>query len=160
MKNLLFGLLTILLLGCSDKTKYWDIEKFKIVKSALTDNQEIKLLYSSQAPDNNENLNYYLHLVVVNQKTGDTVNVLTTAENGFTINDADKIFNYFDESNIATKSLQLSSEAIRDLDVEKLKNLQPKQISKVVRNEKYDYIADNNFPTVIGSIGILTAATK
>jgi hypothetical protein len=142
---LLFGCL----IACNSNHgyKFWDISKFNIVDTALKDNEPIKLLYLSKGPDNNDDFDYYFHIVAVSLKTGDTVNILTPVENGFTLEDKEKEFNYFDKNNIATKNLYLS----RD---EPQKDYLNKKIQKVARDPKFDNIADNKFPTVVGAIGI------
>ena len=125
-----------------------------MVDSALKDNEEIKLLYSSRAPDNNKDLDYYVHLIAVSQKTGDTVNILTTVENYLTNDDKDKIYNYFDQNNIITKVSQQDLSKIKNMEsVDKATKDIPKKITKVARDPQFDHIADNRFPTVIGSIG-------
>jgi hypothetical protein len=86
------AVLVLLLLSCGSNYKYWDISRFKIDNHALEDNEEIKLIYTSRGPDFNEDKDYYIHVVVVSQRTGDTINVLTTGDNGFKEGDGDRIF--------------------------------------------------------------------
>ncbi|MES2773432.1 MAG: hypothetical protein V4722_04580 [Bacteroidota bacterium] len=124
---LMLALLAVV--ACGSKYRLWDIDKFKIDAGALAPLEEIKLLYSSRAPDMAADRNYYLHVVVVSQKTGDTVNILTTSDNGFVATDGDKVFNFIPEINPS------------------------KEIHKVARDPEFDGIADNHFPTVIGTIG-------
>jgi len=148
--------LTILISACETERAYefWDISKFRIDSTALQNNEEIKLLYTSRGPDNNKDFTYYIHVIAISQKTGDTVNILTTVDNGFTIDDQDKVFNFFDQNNIATKISQSDVENLKN--VEKLKDLEKtplRNIKKVARDPKFNHIADNNYPTVIGSIG-------
>lgn len=147
-------LLGLFLTSCNEGYKFWNISKFNIIDTALKDNEEIKLLYSSRGPDNNKALEYYIQIVAVSQRTGDTVNILTTVDNGFSMDDKDKVFNYFDQNNIATKLIQMDPEKLKDIDNvnEASKNV-PKNIKKVARDPKFDKIADNKYPTVIGSIG-------
>jgi len=141
------------LIICCNQYKYWDISKFKLDSTALSDNEEIKLLYTSRGPGNNEDRDYYIQVIAISQKSGDTVNILTTAENGFTLNDKDKVYNYFDQNNIAFKIGQGNLEKLNINDINKTAI---KKITKVARDPKFDFIADNNFPTVIGVIGIFT----
>lgn len=137
--------------GCTNNYEYWDISKFKMNPTALDDNEEVKILYSSGGPDSNEYLEYYIHLIVVSQKTGDTVNVLTTMQNGFDISKEDKVFNYLNQDNPITKLMQTDLEKIKDAD--KINRTKLKDIKKVARDSKFDYIANNNYPTVIGVLG-------
>lgn len=148
---------SLLLFSCNNRYKFWDISKFNIVESALKDNEEIKILYTTRGPGNNEDLEYYIHLIAVSQKTGDTVNILTPVDNGLTMDDQDKVFNYFDQNNPATKMMFMNPENLKD--IEKIREAQksvPKKITKVVRDTQFDMIADNNYPTVIGAIGTVT----
>ncbi len=151
------SLLTIILTSCESQYKYWDISKFNINNNALENNEEIKLLYTSRGPDNNKNLEYYIHLIAISQKTGDTVNILTTADNGIKMSDKNKVFNFFNQDNLASKLIQMDLKNINDIkhvdDIHKMEN---KEIHKVARDPNFDNIADNNFPTIIGSIGTMT----
>lgn len=126
--------------GNLSKHKYWDISKFKINKGALIDNEKIKLLYSSRGTGTDKITDYYIHIIVVSQQSGDTVNVLTTALNGFTKSDGDKVFNFFDENNF----------------ISTISNPKSLKYKKVYRDPQFDQIADNNYSTIIGSIGVFT----
>lgn len=131
---------SVLLLSCNHGYKFWDVSKFNIVDTALKDNEEIKLLYCSSGPDNNKDKAYYIQVVAVSQKSGDTVNILTTLNNGFTIEDKDKVFNYFDQNNPVSKSLQGDIREIR----------------RVAIDTDFDHIAENKYPAVIGTIGVFS----
>ena len=155
-KKLIFGILVVLFAACSETYEYWDISKFKISNDALTENEEIKLLYSTRSAGANKDLEYYIHLVVVSEKTGDTVNVLTIADNGFSAQDRDKIFNFFTANSVMTKIMQTGTENLDGTNVKDLEKIELKKIDKVLRDPKFDPIADNNFPTVIGTIGTMT----
>lgn len=153
----LLGLLTFLVISCGNHYEYWEISKFKIDTNALKDEEEIKLLYTSRGPDFNNELKYYIHLIAVSQKTGDTVNILTTAFNGISIKDKDKVFNFFNQDNFISKLSQMdenTSNAIKHVD--DINNAELKKIDKVARDSRFDYMADNSYPTVIGTIGTLT----
>ena len=150
---LFFLIVTIVFTACNSRYKFWDISKFHMAKNALQDKEEIKLFYTSQGPDNNEKMEYYIHVIAISLKTGDTVNILTTANNGFTMEDKERAFNYFNEDNIVTKSLQMDTEKMKEGQPVEMDKPEMKKITKVARDTKFDKIADNNFPTVIGSIG-------
>lgn len=153
----IIGLLTFLMTSCGGKYKYWEISKFRMDNNALEDNEEIKLLYTSQGPGNNKNLEYYIHLIAVSQKTGDTVNILTTADNGITIEDKDKIFNFFNMKNVVSKLAQMDLDNIADIkNTGDINKIELKKIEKVARDPEFDDIADNDYPTIIGSIGTMT----
>ncbi len=151
------GLFAMLLMSCSSKYEYWEISKFQIDNTVLENNEEIKLLYTSRGPDNNLNLEYYFHLIAISQKTGDTINILTTADNGITMKDKDKIFNFLNKDNLVTKIIQMDLDNIEDIkNIDDINKTEMKEIKKVARDPKFDNIADNSFPTIIGSIGTVT----
>jgi len=153
----ILGLLSLLLVSCETRYRIKDISKFRMDATALADGEPIKLLYTSQAPDHNEDLSYYIHVIVVSQKTGDTVNVLTTADNGFTLRDKDNVFNFFSQDNFVTKIIQMDSEKLKDVKhIGDIDAFQLKKINKVVGDPAFDYLEDNNYPTVIGTIGTMT----
>jgi hypothetical protein len=145
--------LMFLFISCMSKYKYWDIAKFNMKPTALKDEEEIKLLYSSRGPDYNQDLSYFYHLVVVSQKTGDTVNLLTFANDVVGNDDGNKIFNYMSLDNPATSTTLLILEKENHLDT--TANITIGKISKVARDPQFDHIADNKYPTVIGMYGTI-----
>jgi hypothetical protein len=144
-----------------NKYEFWNISKFNIDNNALTDSEEIKLIYSSRGPDFNKDLEYYFHIIAVSQKTGDTVNILTSINNGFKTDEADKVYNFFNQDNIITKMMHVSSDSSNKMNhVDDYNNFKYKKISKVARDPNFDYLADNQYPTIIGSIGTLSKKTE
>lgn len=145
------------LLSCFNQHRFWEISKFNLVDTALTNGEEIKLLYTSRAPDDNEDKEYYIHIIAVSQKTGDTVNILTTVNNGKFIEDGNRKFNYFDQNDIGSRLIQSGEDKFNDVlkDINDKVDNKTKLVGKVVRDPKFDYIADNNYPTVIGVIGTI-----
>jgi len=143
----------ILAVACGSIYEYWDVSKFNMVENALEDNEEVKVIYSSRTPSNEKERDYYIHLVVVSQKTGDTVNILSTFYNRFSETDFNETFIFFNEDNLASKFTIMTKEQISEgMNINDFpEGASPK---KVVRDPSYDYIADNNYPTVIGVIGI------
>ncbi len=157
-KVYILSFLAFLLTSCGSKYEYWDISKFKMDTNALKDNEEVKLIYTSRGPDFNKELQYYIHLIVVSQKTSDTVNILTTADNGITMEDKDKTYNFFNEKNVASKLIQLDLDKLENIkNIDDINKIQHKNIDKVARDPKFDHIADNNYPTIIGTIGTITS---
>jgi hypothetical protein len=141
--------------------EFWNISKFNIDNNALVDSEEIKLLYSSRGPDYNKDLEYYFHLIAVSQKTGDTVNILTTVNNGFKTDEAENVYNFFNQDNIITKMSQMNSDSSNKMNhVDDYNNFKYKKISKVARDPNFDYIADNQYPTIIGCIGTVSKKTE
>ena len=142
------------LLGCSSKYKYWDISKFRISSDALQKDEEIKVIYTSQGPDNNKDMAYFIHLIVVSQKNGDTVNVLTTVNNGFEEDVGDEIFNFIDKNDAMAHLINHDLSGVTEVkELEKFEKINFESIKKVARDPKFDYLADNNYPSIIGYIG-------
>ena len=152
----LFGLL-LLMSGCFSKYKFWDISKFNIKPNALKDSEEIKVIYTSQGPDNNKDLSYFIHLIVISQETGDTVNVLTTTNNGFEQNEGDKVFNFLSQDNQMANLIHSDLNGINDVkDLENLEKPDLSTIRKVARDPAFDYLADYKYPSTIGRVGRVT----
>lgn len=146
---------------CGSNDEYWDISKFQIDDTVLEDGEEIKLLYASNRPGNNKDLEYYIHLIAISQETGDTINILTVLDNDISRNDKDKVFNFFNQDNLASQVtsgiVQMDMENLKDINhIDDFKQMEPPKIKKVARDPAFDKIADNDFPTIIGSIGIMT----
>jgi len=150
--------ITFLLSNCTSNYEYWDISKFNLVPSSLLDEEKIKLLYTSRGPNYNKNKDYYVHFIAVSVEKGDTINILSTTINNIGKNDQNTVFSYFDQNNIVSKLLQIDTDEL--IILENIKNIKPKKINRVARDPKFDYIADNTYPTVIGNIGTVSNIEK
>ncbi len=140
--------LTFLVTSCSGPYEYWDVSQFNINESILDDQEDVTLIYSSGSPDKSE-VDFYVHLVVVSDASGDTVNILSPVSNRFTQNDLNTTFTFSDQHSAAVKAIQ----NLDNLKEENLNKVNFKEYSKVARDPKFDFIADNKFPTTIGMIG-------
>jgi len=160
---LLVLLVFALFSSCSEDTtryEFWNTSKFKLDSTVMHDNDEIKLIYTSGAPDDNKDLRYYIHVIAVSQKSGDTINILTPLDNGFNPGDGDKVYNFVSEDNIAYKLMQRQVAQVQEpAGQQDISHLKAKRIDRVARDPRFDKIADNNYPTVIGTIGIFTPPT-
>ena len=137
--------LSVFFIACGGASyEYWPLSKFNMDNTALNNNEEIKLLYSSRSKDYNQDKEYYIHLVVVSVSTGDTVNILTLSDNGFGKDAGSKTFNYIDGNSVAGKAM---TEVLGDGESSDVK------LTKVIRDPNFDIIADNDYPTVIGMVG-------
>jgi hypothetical protein len=143
----------LLFASCSAHYKFWDISQFDINPIALDDKEEVKVIYTSQGPGNNEDLEYFIHLIVVSQKTGDTVNVLTTINNGFEEDAADRIYNFFNESNPMAKLVHEDLKHVTSIEELNAVKVDLSGIRKVARDPEFDHLARNNYPSIIGWIG-------
>lgn len=152
----------ILILGiinfCSCKQSeqgYWNISKFNLQPGSLKDNSEIKLIYSSERSVENQD-DCYIHLIATSLTSGDTFNILTASDNGLKKDDSAQVFVFLDENNVISKVDQLIGDDFtnQNFNLDSLEKVKVQKRKKVARNREYDYIANNNFPTVIGNIGI------
>lgn len=150
--NLVTALFALLILSCNGKYEYWDISEFNLQETALKNREEIKLLYTSNAPDKNKDREYYIHLVAVSLETGDTINILTTVNNGIGEKDKNKAFIFPDENSLEGKIILSDTDNIEEFDFEKESKTEAKKINKVARDPNFDAIAENKYPTVIGII--------
>jgi hypothetical protein len=147
----LITLFILLLMACGGNYEYWDISNFKMDGKALEDDEKIQLLYSMSGPDHNRDLRHFNHLIVVSQKSGDTVNVLSFVNHGISMDDMGEIFVFYSRESQAAKFIE--RKLIVDQDDANSERYDHTKIDKVIRDPKYDHIADNDYPTVIGVIG-------
>lgn len=146
----------LLLNSCSDDFEFTDISSFKFDRSALEDGEEIKVVYFSDGPDYNQDRTYYYHYIVVSQKTGKTVNILSTDNIGVSPSNSDKIYNFLSDGSNYTKLSKLDKKALKDVkNIHELENLEPKKFKDVVRNLNYPDLNYQSYPTVIGIIGFI-----
>ncbi|WP_107037905.1 hypothetical protein [Brumimicrobium mesophilum] len=155
------ALIALIFFSCETQYEYWNISKFNMDETALKNEEEVKIIYTSRGPDYNQDLKYYVHLIAISQESGDTVNILSTGVHGLTKKDEHKVFNYFNENSLVSKLNQMNSDELNNIEsFDKIKNIEPKieyqLINKVARDPKFDDIADNNYPTVIGLIGTVS----
>ena len=140
-------------MSCNGSYKFWDISDFRMQPNALEDGAPIQIIYASRGPDYNENEEYFYHFVVSNKLTGDTINILSL-ENIF-VDESSRNKNYIFAS--FDGELHRTYDAIMQNPnspepIQKADTPDYSHIKKVARDPKYDAIAKNNHPTVIGSI--------
>ena len=114
----------------------------------------ITLLYSSREPNYNwKTDDYFIHLIAVSQTTGDTVNILTTVYAPASGGDNSKTFIFCSQNSWVNKLIQMGPDKMGTIKkIENIPEVSTKKITKVVRNPDYDELADNHYPTVIGTI--------
>lgn len=139
--------------ACHSYYTFWDISDFDINPIALDDMEQVKVIYTSQGPGNNEDLEYFIHLIVVSQKTGDTVNVLTTINNGLEEDAGDRIYTFFNQSNPMAKIIHEDVKHVTNIEELNAVKVDLSGIRKVARDPQFDYLAKNNYPSIIGWIG-------
>lgn len=152
----ILALFTLLLTSCG-KYKYWEVSKFNMDSTALEDGEEVKLYYASRGPDTNGEREYYYHLIVISQKTGDTVNVLTALNNELTMLDKETVFSFLTQDNIVSKMIQMDPDDLANIkSTDDVNKIEVSEIIKVARDPEFDAIANNNYPTIIGALGTVT----
>jgi hypothetical protein len=148
-KTLLFTIISISLLSCDKTYEFWPISKFNISEDALINDEQVTIIYYSRGPyDDEVDEGFYRHAVVVSDKTGDTINVLT-----FPNHDLDNLT----ENN---RTVVYNNHPVLDKSITEKLLLSGTDISKatwdplyqVARDPKFDHIADNDFPAIIGSL--------
>ena len=153
IKKLAFTSALSLALGCNGGYELRDIETFRMHESALQEGEKIMIVYSSGEPGF-ERRNYYNHLIVVSQESGDTVNVLTPVNHGITLRDSAKVFSFFPEHSNSTKLMQQDMNELPGIDTKELDKITIERFKKVASDPRFDEFAINDFPTVIGCVGI------
>jgi hypothetical protein len=154
MKTKLILILSLLtLISCEDTYEYWNISKFDIDDNVLSEGEKIKLLYFSNSPNENLENNYYLHLIAISLESNDTINILTTSKNFITENSGNEIYNFYKENSLASKVIANARYGKPIDHIDDLKNFKEKRPDKVIRNTKFDDIADNKYKSIIGHIG-------
>lgn len=161
--------------GVSNKYEFWDISKFNVDENALRDSTEFKIIYCSRGPDVPEVFDdkvgtitstgdnhidpfrvtdYYVHYVVLDIESNDTVNILTPEAIQITENDRSATFFYTKNVN-EFKTFMFNTEYLKNLkpgdEIQKDKFFVPKH-DRVARDPDYDHVADNNHKTIIGFV--------
>lgn len=162
MRKITLAALAAFLLAACSHYKFWDISEFHMDPNALADEEEIKLLYSSRGPDGNLDHEYFIHVIAVSQKTGDTVNIFTTADNGFVPGDGERVFNFISPESqmgrIASADLEDLEKVQHVSELEALRKPDLRSITRVARDPDFDDIARNTYPSIIGWIGTVGTA--
>ncbi|MCP4440011.1 MAG: hypothetical protein GY810_13785 [Aureispira sp.] len=185
MKIIYTTLLLLLLMACGNETTtsnntvssnaegpdYWELSKFNVQDSFISNQAPIRLMYVSERTGNHSTA-HFLHIMAVTDKGhGDTINILTTYANKFGPNDGNKYFEFVDLQNTSFNTKVLMSFMAEGTTVEDINNTtvtinaptvssdeyvqKVKEITKIIRDPKFDHLADNSFPTVIGSVQLL-----
>lgn len=146
--------LSLLLLAACGRYEYWELSKFNMQPDVLENNEQVQLIYSSNAPAGNKGTDYYLHLMVERLESRDTLNILTTFAPPIDQNDKKLHFYFVNEEHVYTKIARMALQNPESLkEVKSVGDIKPDEVrAKVLRDPKFDYLADNTFPTVIGSL--------
>lgn len=142
-------LLGLVLFACVPEVAYRGLDEFQIDETAINNKDELELLYASASPTNEEHLTYFVHAVALVKSTGDTVNVLTPFNRGAGGGAAKNIFKFYtlnsEEGQAYFKKLYQDPEAPKQYSFEAIE-----KINRVTYDKRFDYIAKNSFPSIIG----------
>lgn len=147
MKNILALAFTVAFIAysCEPAYEFRSVDDFKINQSLVENLDEMELIYSTGTPKNN-NFNAFIHVMAVHKASGDTLNVLTTNNNGTGKGDNKNVFRfYFPESEEGQKYFEKYHEKDGALSASTLQS-----ITKVVRDPRFDFMTKNNYPAVVG----------
>ena len=146
-------LVLIFLVSCNNNYEFWELNQFNINDSALSNGENISLLYASRAPDY-QNEDYYVHFVVVSDVSGDTVNILSASNHHIGEKEDGQNFVFHSASSHIAKIVETKFNNVSDsiLDTNEINKIQLPQFDKVIRDPSFDHIANNNYPTVFGIV--------
>lgn len=153
----IYIILALSISGCQGKYDFRPINEFDIVDNELQDNEKVRVLYYSRGPyDDQVDQGFYRHAVVQSTTTNDTLNVLTFPSPDLdNLTTTNNILVYNDRPNLrrALKNFEGHSEDMEKIigDIDTSKVSWPKY-SIVARDPEFDYIAVNEYKTVIGSL--------
>jgi hypothetical protein len=138
--------------NCSEENhSFWKVTDFNIDENILEDFDEVVVLYYSGSIGKQEDLDYYRQAIVVSQKTGDTINILSFSD--ILGIESGKVFKFLSINNVAFKAVQQYQDDPTKFEEKiKLSDIKLKDINVVIRFPDQDYITRNNYPTIIGDL--------
>lgn len=143
--------------SCGKKYDFWQLDKFNIVEGAIEDNCVVSVIYYNQGShDDQVEEGFYRHAIVVNPNTNDTLNVLTFPDPSLSNISAENNLLVYNDHPVIENVIS-DIEGLLDEMKEQLKEIDPQKTTwpkylKVTRNPEFDFIADNKYNTVIGSL--------
>ncbi len=148
---IILAFLGLFLFSCVPDMEYSALNEFQIDQNALANLTEIELLYASASPDDQEHLTYFVHAVALNKSSGDTLNVLTPFNRGAGGGSAKNIFKFYtldsEEGKAYFEKLYNDPEADKQYEFSAIE-----KIDRVTFDKRFNYITQNDFPSVIGFI--------
>lgn len=142
-------LLSLIVFACIPDVEYRTLAEFDFDENAVSNLEKLELLYVSATPTDQEHLTYFVHAVALMNDSKDTVNVLTPFSRGAGGGSSKNEFKFLtlesEEGKEYFKKLYQDPEAPVQYEFERIL-----KIDRVSYDKRFDYIAKNNFPTVIG----------
>lgn len=156
-RTIYLATLILVFSSCQSKYEFWPVEKFKMDKDGLHDNELVTVLYYSRGPHDDEvDKGFYRHAVVVAQESNDTINVLTFPNpvlDNLTPSNRTLVYNDHPVVKKVVPNIdELPEEMRRRIESIDTTNISWPKYSVVARDPQFDHIADNHFKTVIGSL--------
>lgn len=133
----------------SNKPTYVSIpfNTFNVQNESLENKQLVQVISFSGMPDDNPNMDYYIHMIVVCKATNDTFNLLSVGT--FEFQDNPNNEKHFIAQNSMEYGLFMDP-------LYKAKGIsQPAKIDKVIVDKEFENNTKNNYPTVIGALGTI-----
>lgn len=155
MKKYLFSLSLVVLFGCKSGPKNLndlmvDITEFQIDNSILEDGDYVRILGCSGNLTREHEIDFYNLIVVVSERTGDTLNVLVT--NYYQVDENDPNTRFISNSSLVGKLLEGISDN-GSIDVDNVNDLKSKSFDKVLYDSEYIQIDVRNYTAVTGNLG-------
>lgn len=131
--------------------RYWELSKFKISENALSNGDELKLLYYSGGDLTNKlDPKAYIHFIAVAVYSGDTVNILAKPPiKSYTKAELQETYYFYDKNSLVYKQYLMPDKIIES--ISNWDNVVDNK-TKVCRDPKFDDLADNNYPSIIGCV--------
>lgn len=148
---ILFFISSALFSACAAPLEFEErhLSDFEIDGNALQDKQEVEIIYSAPMPDFNNDLEYYVIMVVVTKDSRDTVNLLTISS-AIGISENDRVRNFI-HPNSNMYEVMISAMLKQDVN-----EYQPKEITTVMIDAETEQFINPDYPFIIGVLGKVT----
>jgi hypothetical protein len=150
-----FLLVFFLVVGCTSREEYLnqfmvDVSEFTIDNSLLEDGDYVQILGSSGNLTPDDPINFYNLIVVISERTGDTINLLVT--NYYMADLNNRRTRFISNSSVIGKIAESATE-IDKLEGINVKDLKAKTFKKVFYDSEYIQVDVRRFPAVTGTLG-------
>jgi len=149
MKQLIYGFGLIVLVSSCSEYSFRSIDEFDIDENALHEEEYVKIIYSSGAPDQGVDIDYYIHMIGVSQETNDTVNILTLSN--YMVSEGKIMYYFISEKSDAGKLMKNLQKVI---DGAQLSDLSDDKLERVISNKNGQDWEINDYPTICGTLAI------
>ncbi|RYZ49830.1 MAG: hypothetical protein EOP49_15345 [Sphingobacteriales bacterium] len=157
MRYLILIVLPLLLLSChgNKNSLLVPLITFNLQPGALVTGDSVKLLYCSNAQKSSDTIRFLIQFVAIKLSTGDTVNILSTHNDGIARDDGGKTFYFTPMDKLSLDQIIGSDSAFLEVtrDGATLKNLRAGQKTiKVIQDPRDTRLSINRNATVFGEV--------